>query len=311
MADPKKAGEEADRMIAELNQAALDALEDQPGDGPAISGDDTAPTQDVSAQPAAQTVSPSDIEALRKQVEIANQQWRVLQGMIAKKDDELEQMRELMAKITVNDKPAAAPASPQGATPAEVDEFGQELINLITRIAQQEVAKQVGPATQKLGDLEKSVKGVSEYSQKTAADLFDESLEKRVPDWKEVNIDPAFMTWLQVVDDFTGRTRLELLNDAYQHMSLNRTAKFFEAYKAEVAPAAPAAAPAGKKPVPVSPGKSRSGSSPQMVDDKLIWKPADITKLYADHQAGRLTKEEFDRLERDLFKAQVENRLAA
>lgn len=310
MADPKKAGEEADRMIAELNRQAQEAGENQPTAETEVvipEGEHAKPI-DVSAQPETPQVSPSEIEALRKQVEIANQQWRVLQGMIDKKDVELEQMRELMGKITTNEKPATAPATPQSVTAAEIDEYGQELINLITRIAQQEAGKQVGPTTQKLGDLEKSVKGVSEYSQKTAADLFDESLAKRVPDWKEVNVDPAFMAWLQAVDDFSGQTRLAMLNNAYQRMDLERTSKFFEAYKAvgTPAPAAPA-----KKPIPVSPGKSRSGSSPQMVDDKIIWKPSDITKLYADNQAGRIAKEEFDRLERDLFKAQAEGRLAA
>ena len=309
MADPRKAGEEADRMIAELSkQKTVDV---QPAEPVAITPIEPV-TPDVNVPPVTIPQVNPEIESLKKQVEVANQQWRVLQGMINKKDEDLDVMRNLLAKVS-DSKATPAPAKVETVSEAELKEYGPELVELITRIARQIAAEQTSQMVPRFEELQKSVKGVSEHSQKTAADLFDESLAKRIADWKEVNVAPAFMTWLQVMDEFSGRTRLDLLNDAYSRMDLERTARFFEAYKG-VAPAAAApdpVDPVAAKVVPITPPRSKSGSTPPANDDKLIWTQAMIQKLYSDQRQNRISKEEFDKLERDLFKAQGENRLAA
>lgn len=331
MADPKKAGEQADRMIAEQHRLQAEAvaamtaeatakLEDQTAPPAAIPAETVTATPDVSVPAPNKPESNPELEAMREQVRVKDQQWKVLQGMISKKDSEIENMRALLAQVSqkqaeqTEHAPSKTPST--AVTAQEVEDFGQDMIDLISKISADTFTRMSGQISSQISEMKKSVAGIGETTARTAADIFDADLTKRVPSWEQINTNPDFLEWVQEVDDFTGMKRIELLNDAYSKMDLNRTAKFFEIFlKGKPAPVV--ATPAEPVAVPdatklVVPGKSRSAATPPANDTSgHIWTKDDITSLYSDHRTGKLGKEEFDRLERDLFKAQRENRLAA
>jgi hypothetical protein len=332
MADPKKQGEKADQMIAEQNRLRAEAaatmaakatadLETPPTTSDAIPAAEDADKPDVSAQaPASPKEANPELDALREQVRVADQRWNVLQGMVKKKDSEIEQMRVLLSQINLKkeEQPAPAPVQSPAVTTQDVEDFGQDMIDLITKIAtvvaQSAVKNAGGQFETRVTELKQSVDSISEATARTAAEMFNDALTKQVPNWKQVNVDPAFLVWLDEVDGFTGATRLELLTDAYTKMNLVRTAKFFEKFLEETKPEAaplvvvPPVADASKL---VTPGKSRTAAPTQAPANDKMWTPEAIQKLYSDQRTGKITKEEFDKQERDLFKAQRENRIAA
>lgn len=332
MADPKKQGEKADQMIAENNRLRAEAaatmaaqatveLEAPPAAPDAIPATEEAAQPDVSAQAPASPKEPSpELDVLREQVRVADQRWSVLQGMVKKKDSEIEQLRVLLSQVSQkkdDQAPAPAAASP-AVTAQDVEDFGQDMIDLVTKIAtsiaQAAVKSAGGQFETRVTELKQSMDSISETTARTAAEMFNDALTKQVPNWKQVNVDPAFLVWLDEVDDFTGAKRLELLTDAYTKMNLARTAKFFEKFLEESKPVA--AAPAAPAPVAdasklLSPGKSRTAAPTQAPANDKMWTPGDIQKLYSDQRTGKISKEEFDKQERDLFKAQRENRIAA
>lgn len=332
MADPKKQGEKADQMIAEQNRlraeaaaamaakatAELETPPAPPADAIPAAGEAAQP--DVSAQPPTSQVEVSpELDALREQVRVADQRWKVLQGMVKSKDSEIEQLRVLLSQISLkkeDPQPQAAAQSP-AVTAQDVEDFGQDMIDLVTKIAtsvaQTAVKNAGGQFETRVSELKQSVDSISEATARTAAEMFNDALTKQVPNWKQINVDPAFLIWLDEVDGFSGATRLELLTDAYTKMNLARTAKFFEKFLEETKPAAAPAAPTPVAEVTklVVPGKSRTAApAPAPANDK-VWTPEAIQKLYSDQRTGKISKEEFDKLERDLFKAQRENRIAA
>lgn len=328
MADPRKAGERADQLIAEQNRLRTEAaaqmaarataeLEDQ-----SVSQETQKPvataTPDVSAPAPDATQVNRDVEALKEQVRIADQRWNVLQGMINKKDIELDNMRLLLAQLSQkqSEPQQQQPQRQSVISKQDVEDFGQDLIDLIGKIAHDTamavVARESGDIKSKFNEMKKSVDNIGASSAKTAADVFDENLTKRVPNWQQVNVDPAFLSWLQGVDDFTGIKRIDLLTDAYNRMDLPRTAKFFTAFLGTQTDPAPVAAPAAdvtKLVVPNKPRASTPTTTPQT--QTRLWSRRDIAQLYEDKRNNRITQEEFDKQERDLFKAQSENRLAA
>jgi hypothetical protein len=346
MFDPKKLGEEADQMIQELNQkidaAAQPASEEQSGEPTEAIAQEVVDAQpdDQGVESTAQSVeqgaveatdapaSSAELELLKKQVEASEQKWRVLQGMINKKDDEIESLRALFAQIN------AAPQGEATAEPArrvedlvtkkDVDDYGSDLVDFVRRAAQSVLAAEMARLETRLqGEVDKlrsSVSVVEQTSVKAAQDVFFDSLTKRVPDWKALNTDPTFLAWLSEVDPFAGTPRLQLLQNAVGSGDAERASMFFSTYKAMTQPAEPVAAPApqvadaaaqrSKVERFVSPGKSK-GSTAKVEGDKPVWTRAAIARLYDDKMAGKISAKKFEEFERDIFAAQQEGRIAA
>lgn len=305
--DPKTAGEQADQMIAELNRRNA---EEQAANVGAISENAEG---DVSSQPdvsivasTAQPVESSELALLRREVETANQRWSVLQGMVNKKDTEIEQMRVLLAQV--NQKVETPAARPAVDIQADEEAYGDGIVGMISRRALEAVLPKLDGIMARITELEKSIKGVSDVSARTSAELFDDALERQVPGWRSVNVDPAFITWLNEEEGLTGIPRLEFLKDAYSRGDLAKTAKFFKAFGND----APETVTPKNVTKLVAPGKSKSSiTTPTPAGQKQIWSKSDISRLYDDKRNGRITQALFDEYESDLFKAQVEGRLAA
>lgn len=317
MANPKQQGEEADRMIAALNQPTQtsEAAEDrgvQTEEVITSEQQDAGAQSDVGVQAVEEQVD-QNLSALRKEVEEANQRWRVLQGMINKKDDEIENMRGLLAQLSqkVETQAPRTETAPASVSQSDIDDFGEDMIEMVRRVASEQAKREVAVVMQRIAAMEKSITGVSEQTAKTSAEVFDEALAKQVPNWQSINVDPAFIAWLNEEDGFAGATKLELLKDAYAKGDLKRTVKFFKTFSDMSAPVVEAPqVPSAEK--LVSPGKSRAAATPKPTfDQPKVWSKADISKLYEDKRNGKLNQADFDKLERDLFKAQSEGRLAA
>lgn len=339
--DPKKLGEEADELIRK--QAEQEGEGETPEETPELTSEDDTGTDDAIAQadstPATDQGTqseeiPSDdvvdnskaITDMQKQLDAAEQRWKVLQGMIDKKDRELDTMRDLLATVS---KPApqevAAPVVDQAqplVSDEDIKEYGKDYADFITRVSRQASREELSASQllssidARLKNLEGSVEGVEITTANTAQNVFFSDLTSLVPDWKMLNNDPSFLQWLDQVDPFAGEAKLGLLQHAVSAGDATRAAKFFETYKLETTPEATPEAPAEVTP-PASSGKDKliapgkATATTVTSDEKRNWTTAQINKLYDDKMAGKITTKEFDKLERDLFAAQSEGRIAA
>lgn len=339
MFDPKKLGEEADNMISKLNQQAKEAGVDDTEQAEPVAenqaeaqevaiteGEDAVVEEDQGAEVVAETAednTPNNdlIAELRKQVEQSDQRWKVLQGMINKKDEEIEAMRSLLAQL--NEMPAKQETAQVEETPQtlitkdDIDEYGKDMIDVMRRAGQEAAASAVSRLMkqfdERLRGLEANLSNVSDTTARVTRNSFESTLTGLVPDWRELNVNQDFIGWLQDVDPYTGYRKIDLLSQAAQAEDAHRASVFFNEFKKLTAPVEqPQAQQAPKqngKEKLIAPGKVK-GTTPKQ-EDKRIWTRQEIARVYDDKMAGRISQKEFEKLERDFFAAQSEGRIAA
>jgi len=319
MFDPKAAGEEADKMINELNQPSaedqgVDATEAIVQDGPTSNDDQGVGTTDATPQ---QDDTSQKLEALTKQIQQAEQRWKVLQGMVDKKDSEIETLRSLLAQVSTGTQASAeTPAAPPAnlLTADDANSFGEDLIDMTKRasmsVLQAEMPRYMKSIEDRLSKLEGSVQGVQQVAAKTSQDQFFDGLVSAVADWEEINVDTGFLEWLNETDQFTGATRMELLQHAFGKQDVARTAAFFLEFK-RLYRSEPETTQSSKIAKLVAPGKAKNSAARVEPAGKRMWSRAEIAKLYSDKRENRITQKAFDEFERDIFAAQNDGRIAA
>jgi hypothetical protein len=161
------------------------------------------------------------------------------------------------------------------------------------------------------------VQAVAHRQQMTAEQQFWADLSAAVPNFRQVNDTPDFQSWLLQADPLTGITRQTYLDDAQRSLDAGRVANFFRTWLESTGQAAvaqstgPAASSELEK--QVSPGRSRSTGTPATAKQGKVYTPQDIQKFFNDVRQGKYKgrEQDRDRIERDIFAAQRENRIQA
>jgi hypothetical protein len=120
------------------------------------------------------------------------------------------------------------------------------------------------------------------------------------------------------VDPLTGITRQVYLEDAQRALDARRVSQFFRTWLEANGQAAVAQTNGQRKPSAaaselerqVAPGRSKNPGAPNSNKGK-VYTPQDITNFFNDVKQGRYKgkEQERDRIERDIFAAQRENRI--
>jgi len=285
----------------------------------------------------------------------AEQRFKVLQGKynaevprlhktVQEKDRELEQMRNQLASTQallagLAQPPQLQPDQPL-VTQKEVQEFGPDLIDVVRRVAREEVVprvrtleEQFRPVAQTVQQMAPVVQQTQQESQKTAAELAHErmcdGLDDMVPTWEQINNSPAFLEWLDQQDPYTGQKRGAMLTQAYGNGDVPRVANFFTGFMKEHA----AVAPTGQQQAPTPTGQTQPGTpqvslaslaapgtgvggpvsagAPPESGNQRVYSGAEIRAFYADVQKGlyRSRAAEKEAIERDIFNAQKQGRI--
>lgn len=239
-----------------------------------------------------------------------------LQEQYSRLAAEVEQLRT--QKTPPNPTPSVAPI-----TPEEMREFGPDLINVIERKAQ-EVAAPLNQALvetrakaealeRRNAELEQKLNGVSNAQAQSAQDAFQARLLALVPDFNTLNYDKKFLSWLSQVDplDARRRTLQDRLDEATQVGDADAVASFFNTFKSLVA-AAPTPAPA-PKPDLVAQAQPASRAAPDNAPAKAgrLWTQLEISAFYSDVARGKYTPQDKARIEKEIYAAQKDNRIAA
>lgn len=332
IASIKLAAEEADNALSELVASVLPPA-DVPPDAPVVPIDPASQLSLVPSEPStpappappiATPVGPDATAALMHRL-------NTLEGMfnqtVAERDG-LKTRVEALSKVvaTLRQPPPAAPSTPTTLiTDKDREEFGEDVISLATRAAQQAFLPLLGGLTRRLDALEagsqtltQRVSHVAEETQLTAQDRFKAELTRLVPGWEAQNTDAGFLTFLREVDNFTGASRYELLQQALERGDAERVSKFFLAFQpaapqAEIpahappAPPAPAARPVDPRTL-ISPSPSAPAAATTSPVSGKIWTTDEVSAVYDGHLKGKISKSDFVVLEAQIMKAFEEGR---
>jgi len=259
------------------------------------------------------------------------QNYRTLQGKYNSELPELRgQIRSLQDLIASMQRAEARSTEVQRAAPVvpqeDVDAYGQDLITASQRWAEAHLNNKFADYERRLSQVESSG---AQLARHTAGQGVENQLDRAVSGWRQINVDPKFILWLDQTDPFTGQKRQLLLNDAYGAGDAPRTIAFFRAYQAEQTAVTPASG-LGTRPIqtnggaqpPVAerlpladlavPGRGQQAAPPAPgAPDRRMWTNADIAAFYRHKTAGRFAGREADAdaIERDIFLAAGEGRV--
>jgi hypothetical protein len=212
------------------------------------------------------------------------------------------------------------PRRPLQVSPDEVNDYGEDFISMVQRIAQHTVDGRIEPLAQEVGRTQRQV-GVHQNR------TMHQQMAELYPDWEAMNADERFIAWTQLPDAYSGAIRGSLMQEAWNAGDARRVLAFFQGFLAEeaalnpqgqerqpVAPLAPPnSAPAPAPPLTLAqlaaPGGARSAQ--HQPAEKPVYSTEDITRFYTEVAAGRWRHREQERVavDADIMRAQHEGRI--
>jgi hypothetical protein len=327
----KAAAARADEMIRNLaaGKDPLEGVDPEPAEAteveapPVVAASEPVPPP-ASAAPDEMAELRAEVAQLKKDYGLEHQRYKSLQGMIDQRDRTIEQLNEILA--TMHTTPAPAPAAAASVetyvTPEDEEAFGSDLIDLTQRSAKQvaaltkkEMAAELEALRNELRQIQSQVGNVQQERARAAFESFSAQVAEAVNAatggrFDEINNAREFMEWIQ-----SSQARTNRFVTARDAMDLEGVLTIYETYarntftgKQDVSQTQPSVDPRLAR--QVAPGKSRSTPSPAERPDgaKRQWTRQAIAEFYQNKAS--LPKESADALERDLFNAQREGRIA-
>lgn len=325
----RKQSEAINRLYEEMHAEVAPSEQDEAASGtpdaekvPADSVAEAAPESPPNEQRRSDTTS-----------ETAEQRYRTLQGMYnadtarlrsenQQLNARLTQLEQLLSSLSAQPAGGVPQQQEQGqklVTDKDVEEYG-ESIDVMRRVSREETLaaqRRIAELEQLIRNMQTSllprVEQVAQRQAVTAEQSFWSDLTNVVPNWREINSESGFHSWLLEVDPLTGLTRQTYLDDAQRNLDAPRVATFFRTWQelsGQPVAQSPRNAAASQLDKQVSPGRGRSGGAPAAEQPKT-YTNADIAKFFDDVRKGAFKgrEAERDRIERDIFAAQRENRI--
>ncbi len=141
----------------------------------------------------------------------------------------------------LNSKAAIQPAQGVDAndvldkfTKAEREEYGDDLIELVTKVAAQ-MSPTSSPEITEIKQHMAEVKDDKDTEQKTQhlqrQEIYLADIDRGMPDWKAINATPQWIEWLNGLDPFTGTRRQKALDDAQTSLNAKQIIHIFSEFK--------------------------------------------------------------------------------
>jgi len=297
----ERANKLQEELIANKQQAAS-------GEPPADSTPPASETPPVETPPAQGSENPAPANDSQPPTPAQGEDWehrfKVLQGKynsevprFAQENKDLKsRLENLESEMT---RLKATPPEPL-VKQEEIDEYGEGLIDVARRIAQEELAKKQS----EIDALKAQINQISTATTNTAKNDFFKSLNAIVPEWEQINADPAFLTWLDEFDELAGETRQTLLSKAEAARDAARVAKFFASFKKTSSSWAANSQSALEQQI-VPP----TNKAPDTPPSKKVWTRGEISEFYDRVRRGDVTDAEAIAIEADITAASIEGRI--
>lgn len=283
-----------------LNQIEVPPIEPNPETPPS----DTPPSE----TPPADDPPPEDPNS-----ETWQSRYNALQGKYNAEVPRLhQQLRELTQYVQQIEAKLNTPADPVAPTDGQNEKdkeaaelFGEDLVNYIRERAQAE-------AERRIAELKQSQQAVEQRIAQSEHERFFAQVDAAIPNWRDIDKDPAWLGWLEEYDPMLGAPRQAAVNQAVKERDAMRAIHLFNTFLGTRRPAS-ASAPAQpsralqEQVTPRPAGNASVASAPQA----RIYTQADIAKLLDPRHFNRLPREQQIALERDIDLAYEEGRIAA
>ena len=220
-------------------------------------------------------------------------------------------------------------ATPSSLTEDEINDYGPEMVDIMRRVA----AETAGPLQAEIHNLRSQMGHVQQETGNAFLNRMNQTIGAAIPNWSDLNRDPAFIEWSQLPDVFSGAIRKQLMQDAWNSGDPNRVIAFFRAFLAEEAATNPQGQPEQRTPPsprmvvsdspinPPAPGATldlaslaapgRAHSAGGIPAEKPVYTAAEITQFYTDVTQGRWRGREQQQraIDADIILAQREGRI--
>jgi len=269
-------------------------------EAPSLSAADPVPPIPVETVQASEPQTQAQPEPPKQTVEDWEQKYRTLQGIhnkhVGDLKGRLEQLeasnQQLLDKLKTSTPPPAQ-AQPASVNPQDAETFGEDLVRMIQRTAEQLLGPVTQSVEQRLASLESNLQGTNKVVAQTADDTFFAALREQVPDFDQINTSEPFLAWLAEEDDLTGSQRQAALSAAGNARDLKRVVKVFNAFKKATGggvdpPSAPESHPASRLEAQVSPKSTGNGATPAATtaNGKPMITVEQVERFYADVRRG-------------------------
>jgi outer membrane murein-binding lipoprotein Lpp len=245
------------------------------------------------------------------------------QANVQRLSQEVSQLHRLMAEMqATHSAPAQADTKfDRLVTPEEESDYGSEFLGVVGKKAKEELTPEIKALRAKIAELEGRVQGVTSSVVQDAREKMYQTLDSQLPNWRELNSNPEFLSWLNLPDAYSGAIRKELLNAAYQRNDALRVAAFFKGFISDEAATNPAGSslerevtPRGNKPsleTLAAPGRAKTAAPAGGPAEKPFFTTAQITQFYSAVNRGeyRGREDEQKQIENQIFAAQREGRI--
>lgn len=331
----RKQTEAVQALYDQLNGDGNNTGEEQkPANGTAEPVDTTADdsiAQNI-APPLANEQRASETKPEDENSDTYAQRWRSLQGSYNAEvrsrhelQNRVQQMEQLLSSLSSQQVAPPQQHEPRASklvTEKDVEEYGDsiDMMRKVTREELDTVAQRIaqieGAMRQMHSSVVPQVQAVAQRQQVNSEQQFWSDLTKTEPSWRVINDDQRFQNWLLEADPLTGITRQTYLEDAQRNLDASRVANFFRSWLEITGQATTAQQPsrsaASELERQVAPGRSKTASTPTSNTSKM-YSPKDIEKFFVDVRQGKYKgrEAERDKIERDIFAAQRENRIVA
>jgi hypothetical protein len=292
--------------------------------------DENAVTNNAAPSPASEHKSGDD----NVSEEVVLQKYKTLQGMYnaevprlhqqnREMQQRVQQMEQLLATLSAQQSSSnnQQPIEDKLVTEKDVEEYGESL-DVMRKVSREEllpVAQRIAQMEQMLRQIQTSVvpqvQNIAQRQHMGVEQQFWADLAVEIPNFRDINGNDDFQSWLLEADPLTGITRQTYLDDAQRSLDARRVANFFRAWleitgQANVAQSTGRAA-SSELEMQVAPGRSRGSGSPANANKAKVYSPQDIQKFFDDVRSGKYKgrEQERSRTERDIFAAQRENRI--
>jgi len=306
----------------------LEALEKQLAEGQNPAPADPEPTpaeppQDPQPQPA----EPKPVEPTPTPTEpvVAEEKWeqkyKTLKGMYDAEVPRLHaDLRDLKAQVDslrkASETKPVEPAKPKAAeklvTDADVEAFGQDLIEVQRKVAREVAAEFRGELDAMRVENEKLREQLTSTGTQVSEASFEQRLYRMVPDFEAVNADPKWIAWLNEVDPLLRAPRSSVAQQAFNRGDAEGVAHYVAMFKQTVAPVEQRADKTEELERQLQPNRGATSAPPTSQKGK-VYTNADIEKMF--RKAADLgTKGQTDaakKLEAEIDAAYMEGRVTA
>lgn len=215
-------------------------------------------------------------------------------------------IQQLESRAATQNADTVVPTDKQNEKDREAAElFGEDLVNYIRERSQAE-------AERRIAELKQSQQAVEQRIAQSEHERFFAQVDAAIPNWRDIDKDPAWLGWLEEYDPMLGAPRQAAVNQAVKERDAMRAIHLFNTFLGTRRPAS-ASAPAQlsralqEQVTPRPAGNASVASAPQA----RIYTQADIAKLLDPRHFNRLPREQQIALERDIDLAYEEGRIAA